>query len=53
MIPRKSVVNVINQYKELEVDVCNIEVGLVLIIGYSSNSTTALPFTWIWVNSPV
>jgi len=37
-----------NQCKELEVDICNIEVGLVPIPGYS---TTASPFTLDWVNS--
>nr|QSD99775.1 MYB family transcription factor [Melilotus albus] len=48
MIPGKSVVDVMNQYKELEVDVCNIEAGLVPIPGYN---TTASPFTLDWVNS--
>jgi len=48
MIPGKSVVDVMNQYKELEADVCNIEAGLVPIPGYS---TTASPFTLDWVNS--
>ncbi|CAI8596851.1 unnamed protein product [Vicia faba] len=53
MIPGKSVVDVMNQYKELEVDVCNIEAGLVPIPGYSTSTTTttASPFTLDWVSS--
>ncbi|XP_058782124.1 transcription factor DIVARICATA-like [Vicia villosa] len=51
MIPGKSVVDVMNQYKELEVDVCNIEAGLVPIPGYSTSTSTASPFTLDWVSS--
>ncbi|CAK8565884.1 unnamed protein product [Lathyrus sativus] len=52
MIPGKSVVDVMNQYKELEVDVCNIEAGLVPIPGYSTSSTSSTsPFTLDWVSS--
>nr|KYP45356.1 Myb-like protein J [Cajanus cajan] len=49
MIPGKSVVDVIRQYKELEVDVCNIEAGLIPVPGYS---TATSPFTLDWVNTP-
>lgn len=49
MIPGKTVVDVLNQYKELEVDVCNIEAGLIPIPGYTT--TTNSPFTLDWVNS--
>ncbi|KAM7257805.1 hypothetical protein ACFE04_013546 [Oxalis oulophora] len=42
MIPGKTVGDVIRQYKELEVDVNNIEAGLIPIPGYSS--TTPSPF---------
>lgn len=52
MIPGKSVVDVMNQYKELEVDVCNIEAGLVPIPGYTTTSTSSTsPFTLDWVSS--
>ncbi|KAL5748023.1 hypothetical protein ACOSQ2_025320 [Xanthoceras sorbifolium] len=47
MIPGKTVVDVIKQYKELEADVSNIEAGLIPIPGYSNSS----PFTLEWVNS--
>ncbi|QHO28031.1 hypothetical protein HN51_024938 [Arachis hypogaea] len=47
MIPGKTVGDVIKQYKELEVDVCNIEAGLIPVPGYSTTS----PFTLEWVNS--
>ncbi|KAK7305357.1 hypothetical protein VNO77_43262 [Canavalia gladiata] len=50
MIPGKTVMDVMKQYKELEVDVCNIEAGLIPIPGYSS--TTTSPFTLDWVNTP-
>lgn len=49
MIPGKSVGDVLRQYKELEVDVCNIEAGLIPVPGYS---TATSPFTLDWVNSP-
>ncbi|KAL5580813.1 hypothetical protein UlMin_013255 [Ulmus minor] len=45
MIPGKSVSDVINKYKELEYDVCNIEAGLVPIPGYTTST-----FTLDWVN---
>ncbi|KAI4306644.1 hypothetical protein L6164_029904 [Bauhinia variegata] len=48
MIPGKTVNDVMKQYKELEVDVSNIEAGLIPIPGYSS---TASPFTLDWVNT--
>ncbi|XP_027334971.1 transcription factor DIVARICATA-like [Abrus precatorius] len=48
MIPGKTVLDVIKHYKELEVDVCNIEAGLIPIPGY----TTTSPFTLDWVNTP-
>ncbi|KAL2317517.1 hypothetical protein Fmac_031393 [Flemingia macrophylla] len=48
MIPGKSVVDVIRQYKELEVDVNNIEAGLIPVPGYS---TATSPFTLNWVNT--
>ncbi|GAV74474.1 Myb_DNA-binding domain-containing protein [Cephalotus follicularis] len=47
MIPGKSVGDVIRQYKELEVDVNNIEAGLISIPGY----TTSSPFSLEWVNN--
>ncbi|KAG5052734.1 hypothetical protein AAZX31_02G210600 [Glycine max] len=50
MIPGKTVVDVIRQYKELEVDVSNIEAGLIPVPGYSSTATS--PFTLDWVNTP-
>ncbi|KAL5128975.1 Transcription factor DIVARICATA [Glycine soja] len=50
MIPGKTVVDVIRQYKELEVDVSNIEAGLIPVPGYSS--TAISPFTLDWVNTP-
>lgn len=46
MIPGKTVEDVIKQYRELEVDVNNIEAGLVPIPGYTTS-----PFTLEWVNS--
>ncbi|KAK7333252.1 hypothetical protein VNO80_30017 [Phaseolus coccineus] len=49
MIPGKTVMDVVKQYKELEADVCKIEAGLVPIPGYS---TTTSPFTLDWVNTP-
>ncbi|QCD78024.1 protein MYSM1 [Vigna unguiculata] len=49
MIPGKTVMDVVKQYKELEADVCNIEAGLIPIPGYS---TTTSPFTLDWVNTP-
>lgn len=49
MIPGKTVEDVIRQYQELEVDVCNIEAGLVPVPGYT---TPISPFTLDWVNTP-
>ncbi|XP_044506294.1 transcription factor DIVARICATA-like [Mangifera indica] len=49
MIPGKTVVDVIKQYKELEDDVSNIEAGLIPIPGY--NNTTNSQFTLEWVNN--
>ncbi|KAJ1384186.1 SANT/Myb domain [Sesbania bispinosa] len=49
MIPGKTVMDVMKQYKELEADVSNIEAGLIPIPGYS---TTTSPFTLDWVNTP-
>lgn len=46
MIPGKTVEDVIKHYKDLEVDVSNIEAGLIPIPGYSTTS----PFTLEWVN---
>ncbi|KAK4720032.1 hypothetical protein R3W88_018370 [Solanum pinnatisectum] len=46
MVPGKSVVDVMRQYKELEDDVSRIEAGLVTIPGYSTS-----PFTLEWGNS--
>lgn len=46
MIPGKTVGDVIRQYRELEVDVSNIEAGLIPIPGYSTS-----PFTLEWVNN--
>nr|UKB40126.1 MYB transcription factor [Anemonopsis macrophylla] len=40
MIPGKSVVDVFNQYKELENDVSDIEAGLIPIPGYTTSSFT-------------
>ncbi|KAK7301800.1 hypothetical protein RJT34_12675 [Clitoria ternatea] len=48
MIPGKTALDVMMQYKELEADVSNIEAGLIPIPGY--NSTTS-PFTLDWVNT--
>ncbi|KAJ4970615.1 hypothetical protein NE237_003714 [Protea cynaroides] len=45
MIPGKTVVDVIKQYKELEDDVCEIEAGRIPIPGYRTSS-----FTLEWVN---
>lgn len=47
MIPGKTVVDVIKQYKELEADVSSIEAGLYPVPGYDSDS----PFTLDLVNS--
>ncbi|KAI4305204.1 hypothetical protein L6164_028586 [Bauhinia variegata] len=47
MIPGKTVNDVMKQYKELEVDVSNIEAGLVPIPVYNPAS----PFTLDWVNT--
>ncbi|KAG8371468.1 hypothetical protein BUALT_Bualt13G0090700 [Buddleja alternifolia] len=44
MVPGKTVVDVIRQYKELEDDVTSIEAGLVPVPGYS----TSAPFTLEW-----
>ncbi|XP_027330932.1 transcription factor DIVARICATA-like [Abrus precatorius] len=49
MIPGKTEVDVIRQYKKLEVDVSNIEAGLIPVPGYS---TATSPFTLDWVNTP-
>ncbi|KAJ1378554.1 SANT/Myb domain [Sesbania bispinosa] len=49
MIPGKTVGDVIRQYKELEVDVSNIEAGLIPVPGYT---TPTSPFTLDWVNTP-
>ncbi|WVY91491.1 hypothetical protein V8G54_037005 [Vigna mungo] len=49
MIPGKTVLDVIKQYKELEIDVSNIEAGLIPVPGYS---TATSPFTLDWVNTP-
>ena len=49
MIPGKTVMDVVKQYKELEADVCDIEAGLISIPGYRSTTTTS-PFTLDWVN---
>ncbi|CAK9183913.1 unnamed protein product [Ilex paraguariensis] len=46
MVPGKTVVDVMKQYKELEDDVNSIEAGLVPIPGYSTS-----PFTLEWGNS--
>lgn len=51
MIPGKTVMDVVKQYKELEADVCDIEAGLIPIPGYSSGTTTTSPFTLDWVNT--
>ncbi|KAK4780223.1 hypothetical protein SAY87_016329 [Trapa incisa] len=47
LIPGKTVADVIRHYRELEVDVSNIEAGLIPVPGYSASS----PVTWEWVNS--
>lgn len=47
MVPGKSVMDVIRQYRELEDDVSNIEAGLVPIPGYSSRNTSS-SFTLEW-----
>ncbi|KAF8402701.1 hypothetical protein HHK36_010789 [Tetracentron sinense] len=47
MIPGKTVVDVWNQYKELEDDVGYIEAGLVPVPGYSNTSS----FTLEWLNN--
>lgn len=47
LIPGKTVADVIRHYRELEVDVSNIEAGLIPVPGYSSTA----PFAWEWVNS--
>jgi hypothetical protein len=46
MIPGKTAGDVMKQYMELEVDVNNIEAGLVPIPGYTTSA-----FTLDWVNS--
>nr|UKB40115.1 MYB transcription factor [Adonis sutchuenensis] len=46
MIPGKTVVDVMNQYKELVNDVSDIEAGLIPIPGYTTSS-----FTLDWANS--
>ncbi|KDP46533.1 hypothetical protein JCGZ_08505 [Jatropha curcas] len=46
MLPGKTVGDVMKQYKELEVDISNIEAGLIPIPGYSTT-----PFTLDWVNN--
>lgn len=54
MVPGKTVVDVIRQYKELEDDVSRIEAGLITIPGYtttSSSSSSSSPFTLEWGNS--
>ncbi|KAL3530846.1 hypothetical protein ACH5RR_010168 [Cinchona calisaya] len=49
MVPGKTVVDVIRQYKELEDDVSNIEAGLIPIPGYTTRTTTTTsPFTLEW-----
>lgn len=50
MIPGKTVGDVVKQYKELVVDISNIEAGLIPIPGYSTSTTS--PFTLDWVNTP-
>nr|UKB40129.1 MYB transcription factor [Callianthemum taipaicum] len=46
MIPGKTVLDVFNQYKELENDVSDIEAGLIPIPGYNTSS-----FTLEWMNN--
>ncbi|XP_030524275.1 transcription factor DIVARICATA-like [Rhodamnia argentea] len=46
LIPGKTVEDVVKHYKDLVVDVSNIEAGLIPIPGYSTTS----PFTLEWVN---
>ncbi|KAJ4978062.1 hypothetical protein NE237_008842 [Protea cynaroides] len=46
MIPGKTVIDVLKQYKELEDDVCEIEAGRIPIPGYRTSS-----FTLEWVNN--
>ncbi|XP_039159759.1 transcription factor DIVARICATA-like [Eucalyptus grandis] len=46
MIPGKTVEDVVKHYQDLEVDVSNIEAGLIPIPGYS----TTAPFTLEWAN---
>lgn len=48
MIPGKTVEDVMRHYRELEVDVSNIEAGLIPIPGYN---TSPSPFTLEWVNN--
>ncbi|KAG8377000.1 hypothetical protein BUALT_Bualt09G0122700 [Buddleja alternifolia] len=51
MIPGKTVVDVIKQYKELVEDVSDIEAGLIPIPGYSSHYNNNNSFTLEWVNN--
>ncbi|WCJ28431.1 Duplicated homeodomain-like superfamily protein [Euphorbia peplus] len=50
LIPGKSVCDVINQYRELEEDVSDIEAGLIPIPGYNS-CTSSDSFTLEWVHN--
>lgn len=46
MIPGKTVWDVMNQYRELEEDVCNIEAGLIPIPGYVTPKPSQFTFDW-------